>query len=190
MNMEQAKVLQLNIAGQPQCWLTLERAATMTYSGQVAWTASPHEFVLTGGTSRATGELSTIAINSIIAVRGEINKFNSSNRIILTNKTLFARDKNVCAYCGNVFNKASLLSRDHVVPKSKGGQDIWTNVVTSCIPCNQKKANNMIDGNKLKLLYIPYRPCHSESLLLSNRNVLADQQKFLMQSIKKSKAMH
>ena len=174
MNMNQVKVLQLNIAGQPQCWLTLERAATMTVNGQVAWSASPDEFILTGGTSRATGLRSKLKINSIIAVRGEINKHNSTSKIILTNRALFARDKNLCAYCGEVFKRYGLLSRDHVIPTSKGGKDEWTNVVTSCIPCNQKKANRMIDGDKIKtsvygqddaidaFVYVLFKVCEKE----------------------------
>ena len=190
MNLSEAKVLQLNMSGQPQCWLTLERAAGMVVKGLVAWTASTSDaFVLSGGIQRATGEVSKLSIDSIIAVRGEINKHNSYNKITLTNKALFARDRNVCAYCGNQFNKHSLLSRDHVIPRSKGGQDIWTNVVTSCTVCNHRKSDKMIGGN-LKLLYIPYKPCHSEGLLLQNRNILADQHEFLMRSIKKQKELN
>ena len=61
MNMHHAKVLQLNIAGQPQCWLTLEQAANAVVNDKVAWTASEDKFELTGGISRATGMLSKLA---------------------------------------------------------------------------------------------------------------------------------
>lgn len=189
MNADHVKVLQLNIAGQPQCWLTREKAATLAVKGLVAWSASTTELMLTGGTSRITGERSVVSFNSIIAIRGAITKHTTHDRIELTNKSLFARDKYICAYCGDQFLKkpTTTLSRDHVIPTSRGGEDTWTNVVTACIPCNHKKANKLVDGDKLKLLYVPYMPCKSEALLLSNRNVLADQLEFLMLSIKKGK---
>ena len=190
MNASHVKVLQLNIAGQPQCWLTREDAATLAVKGRVAWSASQTELMMTGGFSRATGERSVVSFNSIIAVRGAENRFSSVNRIALTNRSLFARDRHICAYCGDQFLKNSLLSRDHVIPTSRGGEDIWTNVVTACKPCNHKKANKMIDDKSLKLLYVPYKPCQSEALMLANRNILADQLDFLMLSIKKSKQHH
>lgn len=188
MRLDEVKVLQLNIAGQPTCWITRERAATLAVKGMVAWSASPNELVMTGGTSRATGERSVVAFNTIIAVKGEITGHNAFSKIDLSNKALFRRDKHICAYCGDHFPNSSTLSRDHVIPTSRGGLDIWTNVVTSCIPCNLKKSNKIIDINSL--LYVPYKPCQSEALLLSNRNVLADQHDFLMLSIKKSKQTH
>lgn len=187
MNIQDVKILQLNVAGQPQRWLTPEKAAEKIVKGQVAWSTSNDILKLTGGIQRATGILSTLAIDSIIAVRGEINKYNTcGGKIVLTNRSLFARDKNMCAYCGETIKKISLLSRDHVIPTSKGGEDCWTNVVTCCIPCNQKKDNKTLSNTSLKLLYVPYKPCHSESLLLANRNILADQHEFLLQTIKKA----
>jgi 5-methylcytosine-specific restriction endonuclease McrA len=50
------------------------------------------------------------------------------------------RDNYLCAYCGS---KADTI--DHVVPRSRGGLHIWENCVASCIRCNHRKANHLIE---------------------------------------------
>lgn len=60
----------------------------------------------------------------------------------LNNENLFLRDNYVCAYCHEEFPHSS-LTRDHVIPRSKGGKDIWENVVTACEPCNLMKGNEL-----------------------------------------------
>ena len=62
----------------------------------------------------------------------------TSMRPSLTNSMLFARDRQLCAYCGKRFLVRD-LSRDHVVPVSRGGRDSWTNTVTACRSCNTRK---------------------------------------------------
>lgn len=56
----------------------------------------------------------------------------------LNRRNLFARDRNQCQYCGRHF-PTSELSIDHVVPRSQGGGDSWTNLVCSCVKCNARK---------------------------------------------------
>ena len=96
----------------------------------------------------------------------------------LENKFLFRRDKNLCLYCGAQF-AVSALSRDHVKPLSRGGRDKWTNVVTACRRCNNRKADKMPEEANMQLLAIPFVPNQYEFLYLSNHNVLADQMQFL-----------
>ena len=55
----------------------------------------------------------------------------------LTNVALFARDRNTCLYCGHEHLDRE-LTRDHVVPKSRGGGDSWDNVVAACRRCNHR----------------------------------------------------
>jgi 5-methylcytosine-specific restriction endonuclease McrA len=62
-----------------------------------------------------------------------------------------------CCYCGKKFPTQS-LNLDHVVPRSRGGPTDWTNIVTSCIPCNLKKANRVPKEAGLKLLMTPSKP--------------------------------
>src|ERR1041385_6615941 len=54
----------------------------------------------------------------------------------ISRRALFARDGWRCMYCGTT---ASKLTLDHVVPRSRGGDSVWENVVTSCAPCNMRK---------------------------------------------------
>ena len=107
-----------------------------------------------------------------------------SGVVSLTNKTLFGRDKHICAYCGGHFT-ASKLSRDHIVPVSKGGKDNWTNVVTACIKCNLKKSDKLLQDIAMDLLYVPYVPNHYERMILENRNILADQMEYLLTGVPK-----
>jgi len=52
----------------------------------------------------------------------------------LSNSLLFARDQHLCMYCGSDFPSRD-LSRDHVMPTSRGGRDVWTNCVTATEMC-------------------------------------------------------
>jgi 5-methylcytosine-specific restriction endonuclease McrA len=58
----------------------------------------------------------------------------------ITRKAVLARDAYTCQYCGR---EASGLTVDHVVPRSRGGQSVWENIVASCAPCNRKKGNRL-----------------------------------------------
>jgi 5-methylcytosine-specific restriction endonuclease McrA len=57
----------------------------------------------------------------------------------ITRRAVFARDGFRCQYCGT----AGRLTVDHVVPRSKGGGSSWENIVTSCAPCNLRKADRL-----------------------------------------------
>ena len=81
-------------------------------------------------------------------------------------------------YCGNKCQTVS-LTRDHVVPLSKGGKDLWSNVVTACRNCNIRKGNRTPESSHMPLLAIPYIPNWAEYLALSNRKILVDQMEFL-----------
>ena len=81
-------------------------------------------------------------------------------------------------YCGNKFKDAS-LTRDHIIPISKGGRDRWSNVVTACRHCNTRKGDRTPERANMPLLAIPYIPNWAEYLALSNRKILADQMEFL-----------
>jgi 5-methylcytosine-specific restriction endonuclease McrA len=59
-------------------------------------------------------------------------------------ENIFLRDKYTCAYCSdNFYHKQGMLSLDHIFPKSLGGKITWTNAITSCKPCNNKKGNDI-----------------------------------------------
>ena len=88
-------------------------------SEDVRWEAGQQVAVFRGGHNAVTGQQSVITINSIIGTRGVpgINPFDL--RPSLTNSKLFARDRNVCAYCGNHFHESD-LTREHIIPQALG----------------------------------------------------------------------
>ena len=82
-------------------------------------------------------------------------------------------------YCAALF-PGSQLTRDHIVPLSRGGVDRWENVVAACRRCNQHKANHLLEEIAMELVALPYRPNNAEYLaLLNSRRILGDQMEFL-----------
>ncbi|MHC4994853.1 MAG: HNH endonuclease, partial [Planctomycetota bacterium] len=78
-------------------------------------------------------------------------------RVRLSRKNIFARDKNTCQYCGKAFKSAE-LNLDHVLPKSRGGQMRWDNIVCSCVACNTRKSNRTPREAGMKLIRKPVKP--------------------------------
>ena len=100
----------------------------------------------------------------------------------LNNRELFRRDRHVCAYCGGEFSFLR-LTRDHILPMSRGGRDSWMNVVTACRHCNGVKRNHTPEEAGVQLLYAPYVPNKAEYLILTNRKILSDQMELLLQHV-------
>jgi 5-methylcytosine-specific restriction endonuclease McrA len=68
---------------------------------------------------------------------------------------LFARDGWRGVYCGTTSGRLTL---DHVVPRSKGGESIWENVVTACAPCNLRKGDRSLVQAGMALPHPPRPP--------------------------------
>jgi len=81
-------------------------------------------------------------------------------------------------YCGHHGNRHT-LTRDHLLPVSRGGADCWNNVITACRSCNTRKGCQTPQEAGMPLLAIPYQPNKAEHLILANRRVRADQMAFL-----------
>jgi 5-methylcytosine-specific restriction endonuclease McrA len=99
----------------------------------------------------------------------------------VTNTFLFARDDYECQYCGR--GKGELgyrgsLTRDHVVPLSRGGDNDWTNVVTACSRCNRTKADRLPSECGMELRSEPQEPNHVR-LIWSVRKVTPLQAKYI-----------
>jgi 5-methylcytosine-specific restriction endonuclease McrA len=73
----------------------------------------------------------------------------------ISRRALFARDGWRCVYCGTA---SSRLTLDHVVPRSRGGDSVWENVVTSCAPCNLRKGNRLLHEISMELRELPRVP--------------------------------
>jgi 5-methylcytosine-specific restriction endonuclease McrA len=99
---------------------------------------------------------STIALKEYIRTRKLHTK-----RALLNKKNLLIRDDHQCQYCGrgaNELKSREELTRDHIIPKKRGGPNTWENMVTSCSSCNHKKADLTLDQVGYILKSKPYAP--------------------------------
>lgn len=177
-------ILRLDVSGQPLGWMPWQQAVMMYARDRVCWTAGDHVFKIYGGVSRMTGHQSVMEINSIVAVKGFQRRGRKRGVPPLNNQELFKRDGGICMYCGQGFAPRE-LTRDHVIPRSRGGPNCWTNVVTSCKPCNNRKGDRLLSECGMSLLALPYAPNQAEYLALINSGrILGDQMAFLKQQFK------
>lgn len=190
-NMQNAlnSVLALDMAGNPSGWICIEEAVHLLVTDRVLAALGSESRVLSGGINAASGLQSSIEVSSILLTRGRVHArlFSRHYEPPLTNRALFARDGRLCLYCGQPFNLAE-LTRDHVIPSSRGGQDVWTNVATACRRCNHFKGARTPTEAGMDLLAVPYAPCHAEHLILQNRHVLGDQLAFLKARVKRRRS--
>ncbi len=99
----------------------------------------------------------------------------------VTNTFLFARDHYTCQYCARVqgeLKQRECLTRDHVIPQSRGGGNAWTNVVTACSACNTRKGNHLPDEIGMHPLHQPLEP-HFVHLSWAIRRLSAAQFKYI-----------
>lgn len=185
----ETSILSLDVAGLPHAWVTIEDAITYHAKELVAWSLGEEVREYRGGIQR-DGSRSRIETQSIIAIRGSAVDSRAFARApTLSNELLFARDRHACAYCGDRFTPRH-LSRDHVMPVSKGGRDLWTNVVTACRHCNMRKADRTPEQARMALRYVPYAPNRHEHFILRNRHIFADQMTFLLAGVPATSRLH
>lgn len=89
---------------------------------------------------------------SVIRLRSYIRM--PYTKVVLSRRNIMRRDNFTCQYCG----KKSDLTIDHVIPKSRGGEDVWENLTTACEKCNVKKGNKNPKEAGMPLRKKPYRP--------------------------------
>lgn len=181
-------ILKLDVSGLPVGWIPWQEAACLYVKELVAWEVGEHRFSIKGGLSRLTGLRSSVDINSIIAVRGTRPTYYYDQTPHLTNRELFRRDRGMCMYCGQTFPDGE-LTRDHVIPRTQGGVDTWTNVVACCRRCNGTKGGRTPEEANKPLLAVPFAPNSAEYLALKNRRILADQMEFLKKQFRHDSLM-
>lgn len=99
----------------------------------------------------------------------------------VTNTFLFARDRYCCQYCGRhrqELRGREFLTRDHVTPLSRGGDNTWTNVVTACSLCNNRKADRLPHELGMRPLHAPAEPNYVE-LVWAVRRVTPVQARYI-----------
>ena len=76
-------------------------------------------------------------------------------RVKLTRREIFIRDDHTCQYCGK---RSGDLTIDHVIPRSRGGQHTWQNLVTACKSCNHRKGGKTVAEARMQLKREPIEP--------------------------------
>lgn len=177
-------ILKLDISGNPVKWINVEDAIHHYASGQVVFDLGETLATLHGGYNK-DGVQSQLSTKSIIAVRGEIGGTLRPHANLGRNDYLFRRDHYTCAYCGDVFRESE-LTREHIIPRSRGGKDTWMNLVTACSCCNRLKADRTPEEAGMQLLFVPYVPSRWEGFILANRKILTDQMDYLAAKLPKT----
>jgi 5-methylcytosine-specific restriction endonuclease McrA len=99
----------------------------------------------------------------------------------VTNTFLFARDDYRCQYCHRTqadLRHRECLTRDHLVPMSRGGGNEWTNVVTACSSCNTRKGNHLPEECGMTPIHAPVEP-HFVHLAWAVRRLTVTQAKYI-----------
>jgi 5-methylcytosine-specific restriction endonuclease McrA len=73
----------------------------------------------------------------------------------LTHFEVFNRDKYTCQYCGK---ETKELTLDHILPRHRGGEHVWENVVSCCVACNRRKAGRTPEEAGMRLTRRPSPP--------------------------------
>ena len=137
-------VLVLNASYEPINICAARRALVLILKG----VASAEEHIPTMMYSRRT----CLPLPSVIRLL-EYRRIPHQTRA-LSRKNIMMRDRYVCQYCHQVFNSAD-LTLDHVIPRSRGGETTWENLVASCNPCNNRKGNRTPEESGMRLLRLP-----------------------------------
>jgi 5-methylcytosine-specific restriction endonuclease McrA len=99
----------------------------------------------------------------------------------VTNTFLFARDHYTCQYCGRhrrQLRHREFLTRDHLLPLCRGGDNTWGNVITACTSCNHRKGNRTSEEAHMRPLHPATEPNHVE-LVWAVRKVTPIQAKYI-----------
>ena len=186
------EVLRTDVAGMPLEWIDYRDAVRLYHTEQVAYACGSLIYEIRGGFNAVTGQRSVVKVNSIIATHGDTHALERNRDRYtppLNNRTLFKRDANLCLYCAQQF-RTSDLTRDHITPISRGGGDVWTNVVTACRRCNNHKGGKLPEQTGLQLVAVPFTPTYAEYIYLKGRKVLADQMEYLLTHFPRTSPLH
>ena len=141
------KVLTLSSTYEPLGVVDWEKAVSLVFAGKVS-TVSEYDKTINSPNL-------SIKIPSVIVFRH--NKHRRVKSVRFSRKNVWIRDEGRCQYCGTAVSIKN-FTLDHVLPRTAGGLTIWSNVVTCCSNCNQKKADKPLAKCGMKLLQAPCKP--------------------------------
>lgn len=106
-----------------------------------------------------------LVIPEVVIIPTYMRKIEHLKKLKYSRNSVLKRDSFTCMYCGTVKNRHD-LTVDHIIPRSKGGKSVWLNIVTSCKPCNTKKADKTLQDVGMKLLKLPRIPTWTDDISL------------------------
>jgi 5-methylcytosine-specific restriction endonuclease McrA len=141
------RALVLNITYEPLSVVAGRRAAVLVLTDRAE--------VVHDGDEVLHSEHLSLVVPSVVRLRTLV-KVPYQRHLAVSRRGIFARDAHRCQYCG-----ARAETVDHVVPRSRGGQHTWDNVVAACRPCNLRKADRSLRDCGLRLRVPPAPPRRS-----------------------------
>lgn len=145
--MEAQRTLMLTQAYQPLKVISWQRALTLLTLGKVEVLEEYDGFVRSSTV--------VIKIPAVVRLLRAFRRHKKTPKFSRVN--IYGRDGYRCQYCGDK-KLISELTYDHVLPRTQGGKTVWTNIVTSCSPCNLKKGGRTPEQAGMKLRTQPLQP--------------------------------
>ena len=165
--------LALNASFEPLTMVPMRRALRLVIDGKA-------EIVEAESGKLVRSERLTMPRPAVIRLKAFVHVPRRFRRQV-TNTFLFARDHYRCQYCGRTtaeLRPRESLTRDHLIPLSRGGTNEWTNVVTACSSCNTRKANRMPSEIGMHPMHPPVEP-HFVHLSWAVRRLTPTQARYL-----------
>jgi 5-methylcytosine-specific restriction endonuclease McrA len=167
------RCLALNASFEPITMVPVRRALRLVIDGKA-------EIVETDGARVVHSERLAVPRPAVIRLNKYVHVPRRFRRQV-TNTFLFARDHYRCQFCGRAqveLRSRECLTRDHLVPFSRGGTDAWTNVVTACSTCNARKGNHLPEEVGMHTLHAPMEP-HFVHLAWAVRRLTPTQARYI-----------
>jgi len=141
-------VLVLNQSYEPLTICRARRAVVLLYRGKAE--------MLENGVGFIHSVSNDFPLPSVIRLAYMVKRPRRERK--LTRFEVFNRDQYTCQYCGK---ETKQLTLDHILPRYRGGQHTWENVVSACVPCNRRKAGRTPQEARMRLTRPPSYPHHN-----------------------------
>lgn len=151
------QVLVLNASYEPLSLVSVRRAIVLLLREKAE--------LIDGTTETLRSATRTMVVPLVIRLKKYVKL--PHRRVPPTRSAIMLRDGYVCQYCGITPGRTH-LTVDHVMPRSRGGEQNWPNLVTACKGCNQKKGSNTPDEAMMSLVRKPVEPSYVALVLMSN----------------------
>ena len=136
------RVLVLNQSYEPIMIIGAKRAIILILNEKVDALENYQEFI--------HSSYLTLPLPSVIRLK-QYAKIRRKD-IVLSRKNILKRDNHTCQYCGI---RSVPMTIDHVIPRHRGGEDSWYNLVAACVSCNTRKGNQKPNEVQMALIKKP-----------------------------------